>query len=276
MRRQDATRISLGGANIKGRSASSSSRQRARSPSRTRLLRGHIGGCGRSAGAGRVGESLSEERSREREELLPVAVGGYTRGVISVAVVATSRRPRSAFRRDRADGNRQKLLSLADRSFAQRFSNTSCPRASSASADMPPQQSRPRGAPRALSRTARRRSTLMLAPPREMRVASCRRIFDVDLERCPKCRDGTLVVRARWRATRLPIDLVIATLIREDRDDWCAPPRAARPDRLGSDHKRGLFAPCNNSQPGRVSSRAPVSMPTTPHATPYAVPRGPQ
>jgi hypothetical protein len=53
----------------------------------------------------------------------------------------------------------------------------------------------------------------MLAPPGETRAASCRRIFNVDLERCPKCRDGRLVIRARWRTTRLPLDLVIATLI---------------------------------------------------------------
>jgi predicted Zn-ribbon and HTH transcriptional regulator len=116
--------------------------------------------------------------------------------------------------RDRADGNRQKLVSLEGSLFAQRFLQHV----------LPPRFVRIRRYGLLSNRIregllARCRELLdadrplMLAPPGETRAASCRRIFDVDLERCPKCRDGTLVVRARWRATRLPIDLVIPTLI---------------------------------------------------------------
>lgn len=116
--------------------------------------------------------------------------------------------------RDRADGNRQKLLSLEGSLFAQRFLQHV----------LPPRFVRIRRYGLLSNRIregllARCRELLdadrplMLAPPGETRAESCRRIFDVDLERCPKCRDGMLVVRARWRASRSPIDLVIATLI---------------------------------------------------------------
>jgi hypothetical protein len=50
------------------------------------------------------------------------------------------------------------------------------------------------------------------APQNESRSAACFRIFGVDPEMCPKCEKGRLVVRATWRATRLPIDAVLATL----------------------------------------------------------------
>jgi hypothetical protein len=106
--------------------------------------------------------------------------------------------------RDRADANRQKLLSLEGSLFAQRFLQHV----------LPPRFVRIRRYGLLSNRVrdgllARCRELLyadrplMLAPPGEMRVASGRRIFGVDLERCSKCRDGTLVVRARWRTTRL-------------------------------------------------------------------------
>jgi hypothetical protein len=50
------------------------------------------------------------------------------------------------------------------------------------------------------------------APQNESRSAASFRIFGVDPEMCPKCGKGRLVVRATWRATRLPIDAVLATL----------------------------------------------------------------
>lgn len=50
------------------------------------------------------------------------------------------------------------------------------------------------------------------APKQESRSAACFRIFGVDPELCPECKKGRLVVRATWRATRLPIDAVLATL----------------------------------------------------------------
>jgi len=116
--------------------------------------------------------------------------------------------------RDRADANRQKLLSLEGSVFAQRFLQHV----------LPPRFVRIRRYGLLSNRVregllARCRELLdadrplMLAPPGETRAASCRRIFDVDLDRCPKCRDGMLVVRARWRATRSPIEpVIVATL----------------------------------------------------------------
>jgi hypothetical protein len=51
------------------------------------------------------------------------------------------------------------------------------------------------------------------AAPRESRSAACFRIFGVDPESCPKCKTGRLVVRATWRATRVPLDAIIASLL---------------------------------------------------------------
>lgn len=53
---------------------------------------------------------------------------------------------------------------------------------------------------------------LLLAPPGESRTAAIRRIFAVDPDLCPTCKLGILIVRAQWRATRLPLDDVLATL----------------------------------------------------------------
>lgn len=53
---------------------------------------------------------------------------------------------------------------------------------------------------------------LLLAPPGESRAAALRRLFGVEPDLCPTCKVGRLVVRAQWRATRLPLDDVLATL----------------------------------------------------------------
>jgi hypothetical protein len=53
---------------------------------------------------------------------------------------------------------------------------------------------------------------LLLAPPGESRSAAIRRIFGFEPELCPTCKLGRLIVRAQWRATRLPLDAVLATL----------------------------------------------------------------
>jgi hypothetical protein len=52
----------------------------------------------------------------------------------------------------------------------------------------------------------------LLAPPGESRVEALRRIFGVEPELCPTCKLGRLIVRAQWRATRLPLDAILATL----------------------------------------------------------------
>jgi hypothetical protein len=53
---------------------------------------------------------------------------------------------------------------------------------------------------------------LLFAPPGESRSAAIRRIFAVDPDRCPTCKRGTLIVRAHWRATRVPLRAVLASL----------------------------------------------------------------
>jgi Putative transposase len=53
---------------------------------------------------------------------------------------------------------------------------------------------------------------LRLAPPGESRRDASLRIFGTDLQLCPTCKLGTLLVRAQWRATRLPLDAVLASL----------------------------------------------------------------
>lgn len=53
---------------------------------------------------------------------------------------------------------------------------------------------------------------LLLAPPGESRVEALRRIFGFEPELCPSCKLGHLIVRIEWRATRLPLDAILATL----------------------------------------------------------------
>lgn len=53
---------------------------------------------------------------------------------------------------------------------------------------------------------------LLLAPPGESRAAAIRRIFGVEPELCPTCKLGRLIVRVQWRATRLPLEAVLASL----------------------------------------------------------------
>ena len=53
---------------------------------------------------------------------------------------------------------------------------------------------------------------LLLAPPGESRVEALRRIFAVEPDLCPSCKLGRLIVRAEWRATRLPLDAILAAL----------------------------------------------------------------
>ena len=53
---------------------------------------------------------------------------------------------------------------------------------------------------------------LLLAPPGESRVEALHRIFGFQTDLCPACKLGRLIVRAAWRATRLPLDAILATL----------------------------------------------------------------
>lgn len=53
---------------------------------------------------------------------------------------------------------------------------------------------------------------LLLAPPGESRVAALRRIFGFNPELCPSCKLGRLIIRAEWRASRLPLEAILDTL----------------------------------------------------------------
>jgi hypothetical protein len=53
----------------------------------------------------------------------------------------------------------------------------------------------------------------LLAPPGESRVEALRRIFAFEPELCPACKLGRLIVRAQWRATSLPLDAILDTLM---------------------------------------------------------------
>ena len=54
---------------------------------------------------------------------------------------------------------------------------------------------------------------LLLAPPDETRVEPLRRIFGFEPELCPACKLGRLIVRAQWRASGLPLDDILDTLV---------------------------------------------------------------
>lgn len=114
--------------------------------------------------------------------------------------------------RDRSDQNRVKLMTLDAETFCRRFLSHVLPHRFV--------RIRRYGI---LSNRARKpliqqcRDLLHAqppaAPPRESRSAACFRIFGVDPELCPKCKTGRLVVRATWRATRVPLDAILATLL---------------------------------------------------------------
>jgi hypothetical protein len=119
-----------------------------------------------------------------------------------------------AFRyRDRAHGNRTKIAQVEASAFCRRFLQHV----------LPPRFVRIRRYG-LLSNRVRQpllercrellgaHPPLLLAPPGESRSAALRRIFDFDPDRCPTCKLGQLIVRAHWRATRLPLDAVIASL----------------------------------------------------------------
>ena len=54
---------------------------------------------------------------------------------------------------------------------------------------------------------------LLLAPPGESRSAAMRRLFGIDPDLCPTCKRGTLIVRAQWRATSMPLEAALASLV---------------------------------------------------------------
>lgn len=120
-----------------------------------------------------------------------------------------------AFRyRDRADANRTKTARLDAPTFCRRFLQHV----------LPPRFVRIRRygllsnrvRKPLLERCRELLSTqppLLLAPPGESRSAAMRRLFGFDPDLCPNCKRGTLIVRAQWRATSMPLDSVLASLL---------------------------------------------------------------
>lgn len=53
---------------------------------------------------------------------------------------------------------------------------------------------------------------LFLAPPGESRVEALRRLFGFEPDLCPFCNLGRLIIRAEWRASRLPLEAILDTL----------------------------------------------------------------
>jgi hypothetical protein len=115
--------------------------------------------------------------------------------------------------RDRADANRSKLATLDAQTFCRRFLHHVLPKRFVRIRRYGLLSNRVRKPLLAHCRQVLRVDPpLRLAPPGESRREASLRIFGTDPQLCPTCKLGTLVVRAQWRPTRLPLDAVLATL----------------------------------------------------------------
>jgi hypothetical protein len=119
-----------------------------------------------------------------------------------------------AFRyRDRRDGNRTKTASVEAPAFCRRFLSHVLPDGFVRIRRYGLLSNRVR---KPLLERCREllgvEAPLLLTPPGESRSAAIRRIFGFEPELCPSCKLGRLIVRAEWRATRLPLDVVLAAL----------------------------------------------------------------
>ena len=115
--------------------------------------------------------------------------------------------------RDRADANRSKLATLDAQTFCRRFLHHVLPKRFVRIRRYGLLSNRVRKPLLAQCRQVLRVAPpLRLAPPGESRREASLRIFGTDPQLCPTCKLGTLVVRAQWRPTRLPLDAVLATL----------------------------------------------------------------
>ena len=113
--------------------------------------------------------------------------------------------------RDRSDQNRVKLMTLDAETFCRRFLSHVLPHRFVRIRRYGILSNRVRELLLKQSRVLLG-AQAPLPPEKESRSAACFRIFGANPELCPKCHQGHLVVRATWRATRLPIDAVLATL----------------------------------------------------------------
>lgn len=115
--------------------------------------------------------------------------------------------------RDRADGNRSKPAKLDAPTFCRRFLQHVLPKGFVRIRRYGLLSNRVRTPVLAQCRELLGVDPpLRLAPPGESRKDAILRIFGTDPQLCPTCKLGTLVVRAQWRPTRLPLDAVLASL----------------------------------------------------------------
>jgi hypothetical protein len=114
--------------------------------------------------------------------------------------------------RDRRDGNSVKTAELEAPKFCKRFLNHV----------LPPRFVRIRRygtwsnrARKSMLERSRKALGAEAPPPPmpESRSAACLRIFGKDPTRCTKCPEGRLIVIARWTATSLPLDVVLANVL---------------------------------------------------------------
>ena len=114
--------------------------------------------------------------------------------------------------RDRQDGNRAKPAGLEASKFCQRFLNHVLPPGFVRIRRYGFWSNRARERRIAMARQALEAET----PPallRETRSTACLRIFGKDPTRCTKCPDGRLILVARWGATKIPVEVLLANLL---------------------------------------------------------------
>jgi len=118
-----------------------------------------------------------------------------------------------AFRyRDRAHGNRTKIAEIDAPTFCRRFLHHVLPKGFVRVRRYGLLSNRVRQPLLAQCRELLgAEPPLLLAPPGESRRAALRRIFGFEPDLCPTCKLGRLIVRAHWRASRLPLDAILAT-----------------------------------------------------------------
>lgn len=114
--------------------------------------------------------------------------------------------------RDRQDGNSVKTATLEAPTFCQRFLNHVLPPGFVRIRRYGFWSNRAQKPMIEKARAALNAATPPALVP-ESRSASCLRIFGKDPTRCTKCPEGRLVLVARWSATKLPMDYLLANLL---------------------------------------------------------------
>lgn len=117
--------------------------------------------------------------------------------------------------RDRADGNRRKLLSLPAPEFLRRFFLHVLPPRFVRIRRYGLLANRVRETALACARRALDADNIAPPPPKnESRAAACLRLFGKDPTLCPACKQGHLVAVYEWRPTAYPVEIaaVLATI----------------------------------------------------------------